>query len=60
MNVMLEYYKLMLVRAGEDSRTFKRELKKALTDLDDPNAKESLRIWFKNRSKMTGQPGTTS
>ncbi len=57
---MLEYYKLMLVRAGGDSRTFKRELKRALLELDDPEAKESLRIWFKNRSKNPDHAGTTS
>jgi hypothetical protein len=57
---MLEYYKLMLVQAGEDSRRFKMQLKKALTDLEDPQEIESLREWFKNRSKLQDQVGTTS
>ncbi|NND94032.1 MAG: hypothetical protein HKN45_04155 [Flavobacteriales bacterium] len=46
---MLEYYKLLLVRAGEDRSKFKRELKRALCDLNDEEAIASLKDWFKNR-----------
>ena len=47
---MLEYYKLVLVRAGEDRSKFRQEVRRALVDLDDPEAKEALKKWFKNRS----------
>lgn len=46
---MLEYYKLLLVRAGDDRIEFRRELRKALVDLGDPDSREELRSWFKNR-----------
>lgn len=44
---MLQYYKLALVRAGADSRLFKKELRRALKDLEDPNDREALRLWFR-------------
>ncbi|NNC82142.1 MAG: hypothetical protein HKN79_01070 [Flavobacteriales bacterium] len=50
---MLEYYKLMLVRAGEDRREFQKELRKALADLEDPEAIASLKEWYKNRLRPT-------
>lgn len=57
---MLEYYKLMLVRAGQDRATFKKELRKALVELEDPVQRESLRNWYKNRLVLAAQAGTTS
>lgn len=46
---MLEYYKLMLVRAGEDRSQFKKEVRRAFSDLEDPTDRLALREWFKNR-----------
>ncbi len=49
---MLQYYQLVLVRAGKNSTLFKRELRNALINLKDPKDREQLRAWFKSNVGM--------
>ena len=50
--LMLEYYKLMLVRAGEDKDIFQKEVRRALEELEDPMDVLALKDWFKNRCQV--------
>jgi hypothetical protein len=53
---MLEYYKLALVRAGNNKRHFKREMRTALKELANPNERKALKDWFKrSTAKLNGQ-----
>jgi len=46
---MLEYYKLALVRAGENKKIFRKVVRKALNELHEPHEKAALKDWFRGR-----------
>jgi|GEM_PF-5210629 len=48
---MLQYYKLALVRAGQDTALFKREFRLALKNLQDPKDQLELKNWFRETVK---------
>jgi hypothetical protein len=49
---MLEYYKLALIKAGHDKQRFIQEFRNAMSELQCPEERRHLKVWFKNLAEV--------